>query len=280
MLRNLFYRKPKSIGIDIGDTAIAIVALRRRSNKIIVSHMASRDFSSNADIEQQKIKFLQNFFARNKINNENIYVAIPSLQVIKKELLFDEFLQDLDIKLQLEMEQKQYFAGINEKLIFDFIRSGRNAMIYAIKQQTLTKKLEFLQAIGIHPICIEPDSFAWLRLINVRKKKILSENELNILLILQKYTAKIILFNDNEILYENDKINREKGIDINFVQHSLEHFRATNSIYKFTTMYVIGEADWIGQCGQDIVKFELPKKINHKLLLAFGLALRGIDDCN
>ncbi|MGD9152532.1 MAG: pilus assembly protein PilM [Gammaproteobacteria bacterium] len=277
MLRHLFYRPHTSIGIDVNDTGVAVVVLRKERKKISILHASV----SVVDGDQQKIKFLSDFFIDNKVRKKNIYIAIPAWQVIKKELSFDAALRDFDIKIQLELEQGSYFPGINEKLVFDIVRE-QTVTVYAAKQQGLNRKLEFLNAAKIIPVCVEPDNFAWLRLIKFNQKPSLVIDEVGVLLVVQQQILKIIFFNQNEILYENSETIIKQNAGFVFVRDNLEHFASANLDDKLATIYVIGPQDWIKQLRQcinlpvvEVVPFE---NIDEKLWLACGLALRGIDD--
>lgn len=277
MLRNLFHRPHTSIGIDVNDTGAAIVVLGKKYDEISVVCASSYE----SDSDQEKIKFLCNFFVNNKIRKKNIYIAVPAWQVIKKELSFDAGLQDLDIKIQLELEQDSYFPGINEKLAFDIV-GEKDVTVYATKQQGLNKKLEFLNAAKIFPVCVEPDSFAWLRLMAFHQRLPLVVNEVKVLLIVQRQGLKIIFFNQNEILYENSETMIKQNAGFVFVQDNLERFASANFTHKLTVIYVIGQQNWIRQLHQHIslsvVRIVPFDDIDEKLWLACGLALRGVYD--
>jgi len=279
MLPNLFSKSQQSIGIDLDGINIAVLRKKRGETKVL--HAASGNFNS----DQQKIKFLRNFFTQRKIRNKNIYTAIPARHTIKKELQFDIILQDIDIKLQLELEQKRYFPGITEKLAFDFIiknttKEKQNVIVYATKQQVLIDKLGLLRAVKLYPACVETDSFAWLRLLDSTQKKKLVENRAGVLLVVQHEILRIMIFNHNEILYENNEFTQNDVII--FVQRNLNHFAAANFHYKLTAFYLIGKKTLAEQLQQEI-KFKITHvmpvaEIDEKLLLAYGLALRGFDD--
>lgn len=279
MLRNLFYKSHRSIGIDVNDTSVAVVVLCKKRGEVSVL----RALSCECDSDQEKIKFLRDFFVNNKIRKKNICIAVPVWQVIKKELSFDEALQDLDIKIQLELEQDTYFPGINEKLAFDIVRE-QNVTVYATKQQGLNKRLELLNAVKIFPLCVEPDSFAWLRLVAFCQEKQLMIDEVGILLVVQQQMLQIIFFNQNEILYENSEIVIKQKAGFVFVQDNLEHFASANLANQLVVLYVIGQQDWVAQLRQHVdlpvVKVVPFDDVNEKLWLAYGLALRGVDDQN
>ncbi|MGD9108347.1 MAG: pilus assembly protein PilM [Gammaproteobacteria bacterium] len=277
MLRNLFHKSHTSIGIDLNDDGVSVVVLCKKREEISVLRASSYECSS----DQRKIKFLCDFFTSNKIRKKNIYIAVPAWQVIKKKLSFDAALQAFDIKIQLEFEQDNYFPGINEKLAFDVV-GEQNVMVYATKQKVLNKELEFLNAAKIFPMCVEPDSFAWLRLIKFHQKPSLVIDEVGVLLIVQQQILKVIFFNQNEILYENSETLIRQNTSLAFVQNNLEHFASVNLSQQLVVIYVIGQQSWVKQLYQHvnlpIVKVVPFDDINEKLWLACGLALRGFDD--
>ncbi len=62
------------------------------------------------------------------------------------------------------------------------------------------------------------------------------------------------------------------------MRHNLSHFAATNN-YNITAFYFIGEESLIMPLRQEInLRVVSVDKVDNKLLLAYGLALRGFDD--
>ena len=277
MLRNLCYKAHTSIGVDVNDNGVGIVVLCKQHGAISVL----RSSLCECDADQEKIKFLRDFFVDNKVRKKNICIAIPAWQVIKKNFSFEESLQDIDIKMQLEFEQDNYFPGINEKLAFDIVRA-QNVTVFATKQQELDKKLKFLAAAKIFPSYVEPDSFAWLRLVAFLQEKKVFDDEVGVLLITQQKTSKIVFFNQNEILYENSEVVTQQNFDFTFVRNNLEHFASANLIRQLIVIYVIGCQCCVEELHQHInlpvIQVAPFDNIDEKLWLACGLALRGFDD--
>lgn len=275
MLRNLFSASQQSIGIDLD--GVSIIVLHKKHNKIKILHTASDEFSS----DEKRIKFLREFLINHKICSKNIYVSIPAKYTIKKELQFSAILQETDIKLQLALEQEKYFPGITEKLTYDFviknvIKENQNVVVYAAKQKLLADRLNLLRDAKIYPVCVEPDGFAWLRLIDSAQRESLIEDKAGVLLVVQRKTLKIIIFNHYEILYENNEFEFDDVVGL--VQRNLKHFTATNN-YNIAIFYFIGEENLTMPLRQKMnLRIVSIAKVDNKLLLAYGLALRGFDD--
>jgi len=276
MFRSLFQKSQQSIGIDL--EGINVVVLHKKRSEIKVIYTASGECNSGGE----KIKFLCDFFAQHKIRSKNIYVAIPVKHTIKKELQFAAVLQEVDIKLQLKLEQQRYFPGITEKLAYDFAiknitEEKQNVIVYATKQKLLADRLGLLCDAKIYPVCVEPDGFAWLRLIDPIQRERLTEDKVGVLLVVQHKIFKIIIFNHHEILYEHDEFEFDDVVGL--VRRNLNHFTTSNFKYKLNAFYFIGEEDLIASLRQEMdLNIVSVVAVESKLLLAYGLALRGFDD--
>jgi Tfp pilus assembly PilM family ATPase len=301
MFYKFFFPSKFSVGIEFGDTELAIVALTVARKHLTASITEHRKILPQEDREQQMLTYLKEIAHDKKIKSRNVHLAVPALHVIRKEISFPTLLNDTDVKMQLALQQEKHFPGIKEKLEFDFtvaaqqedIKNERKLVVYATKSSVIAQQAKILQHIGMKFSSIEPDSFAWCRLLKLCDKLELAANEISILVIYHK--NRIVMFDNYDILYEQEATEGIRDNLLLFIKQTINNFQLTYSNYKFNKIYILGATD---MCIQPSLDLDLPvinidpfskitmlasrlseeDKLN--LLLALGLALRDINDCN
>jgi Tfp pilus assembly PilM family ATPase len=293
--------KKYSLGVDINEHSISVVELQQnRSGLVISAHETQQDLDYKKDIKVFS-RALKNIIVKNNIQSKCAYIAIPSQQVIKKEFLFGSILNALDVELQLNVNQQEYFPGIDDPLVFDFMFAGqakdqnnsKNAIIFAAKKQEVMRRIKILNAAGLSPVCIEPDGYALLRTAIIAKEFKTLENKVGIFLCTNKYTGRVIIFNQHEILYEHGIAGFQCQEELDYLQvleKALQTFRLSYPKYQLGEIYIANVDD-----ESNVSKKQLENKFNllvvdfnplqklldiklkesdGLLLMALGLALR------
>lgn len=281
MFYNFFTKKQYSLGIALTKATLALVELQKISNNIAIVN------AKFIKISAQKIR-LKNF----NFHCNHAHIATPSINVLKKTISIPQELTKLDLTLLLELEQSIYFPDIKEKLQCDFLLQNtaskeNNAIIYAIRKNTLQDYENLVKQIGAIPLSLGPNSHT---LINLLETTIHFETEPNILLSEDLDQLEIILFNHAEILTEHTFPLKE--IQQN-AQILLLYLQELNNKYSQICFYSFNKA--ITTLIQQIVPAanlnitiinpltkpapaQMNLLTNTQLIIAYGLALRGLDE--
>jgi len=291
---NLFSHNYDFLGIDINQHFIAFVALKNNLSVISIEACDVISISDVKNIDQEYIKAIKHFIKKYTIKTKYAYTNIASLQTIKKLIPFDTHLNDNDIAMQLNINQKQYFPNIDANLVFDFINKQQNNLkshtkdfyVFASRASEISKRINVLKQAGLRAACIEPDSYALLRTILHAEK--IKQNNLHVYILLhcENKQARTIIFNHEEILHEQ---YLSKDNHINF-QQIIHGFQTSHPDIQIQNVFVPKETQHENFLQEEMLpaaikiidpfqSIECKKNIigenKAQLLTALGLALRG-----
>ncbi len=284
-----------SLGLDISECHYAFVALARVKKIIKIEHYGYFYDSNKAIKQSELINQLKNELFQKKRRTKSTVIAIPSLMVLKKTIPISIEFNENDIEIYLKLSQQKLFPNIQDKLIFDFSFSTqpaknqtKNIHLFATRKTTLNERIEMIKKLGLKATCIDIDSYALLQ-----NLKSLTLKRTNLLIYSSDQNLRLIIFSNNEILYEQNLLYTSQNEILQMILKTINSFEINHSNTKTKTeqIFLFAGYDPIKNTLNDLKipiaiinpfqniltpNCENFKKNKNQLLIALGLALRGL----
>ncbi|WP_102125163.1 type IV pilus assembly protein PilM [Deinococcus planocerae] len=177
LLQRLLSPRPAAIGVEIGTSAIKVVALRPGSPPVL-SHavMVPTPIGSMRDglvVEPQAVAGeLKNLLAEHRITARHAVTAVPNQSVVTRNIMVPR-MERKDLQEAIKWEAERYIPYPIDEVSLDFDllddpatvpEDGQmEVVIAAAPSEAVTRQVEVLRLAGLEPTVVDLKSFAALR---------------------------------------------------------------------------------------------------------------------
>ncbi|MFC4452494.1 type IV pilus assembly protein PilM [Deinococcus sonorensis] len=177
VLQRLLNPRPNAIGVEIGTSAIKVVALKPGSPPIL-QHAVTipTPIGSMRDglvVEPQAVaNELKNLLAQHRITTRQAVTAVPNQSAVTRNIMVPR-MERKDLQDAIKWEAERYIPyPIDEvSLDFDLLDDPANipedgqmeVVIAAAPSEAVARQIEVLQLAGLEPVIVDLKSFATLR---------------------------------------------------------------------------------------------------------------------
>jgi type IV pilus assembly protein PilM len=175
--QRLLNPRPNAIGVEIGTSAIKVVALKAGSPPVLLHAVAApTPIGSMRDglvVEPQAVAAeLKNLLAQHRITTRQAVTAVPNQSAVTRNIMVPR-MERKDLQEAIRWEAERYIPyPIDEvSLDFDLLDDPANipedgqmeVVIAAAPTEAVARQVEVLQLAGLEPVIVDLKSFATLR---------------------------------------------------------------------------------------------------------------------
>ena len=235
----LFNKKTATwLGVDIGSSAVKLVALSRGKRNLCLDSYAVVGLPTAAIVDGhvQELGVVAEAVEKgvkicgSKLNN--VITAVPSSAVIIKHLELSNSFSEAELEDQVKIEADQFIPYPLDEVAIDFEVLGPHALdpdlnrilLVACRINDVIQREASINSAGLHCEIVDVDTFAIERMLTFISRDSLKEDDLIASIDIGASTMTLNVLHHGEIIY-----NREQGFGSN---------ELTNSIHVQTGMSV------------------------------------------
>ncbi|WP_293914718.1 type IV pilus assembly protein PilM [Deinococcus sp.] len=176
-LQRLINPKPVAIGVEIGTSAIKVVALKPGSPPVLLhAVMTPTPIGSMRDgmvVEPQAVATeLKRLLAQHRITTKYAVTAVPNQQAVTRNIMVPR-MEHKELQEAIKWEAERYIPYPIDEVSLDFDvlddmsqigeESQMEVVIAAAPSEAIARQVEVLRLAGLEPVIIDLKSFATLR---------------------------------------------------------------------------------------------------------------------
>jgi Tfp pilus assembly PilM family ATPase len=188
-----------SLGLDVCDAEIRLLALRLRSRRVYVEKMNKIDLPFGAvidgKVQQPEVvaSHLKKVVQEAGMHGARTTIALPMQSVICKKIPLHES--------SLITSANEYFPGLTEVLAYDYIQIQQEILLIATRQDELMRYVAMVESAGLKVCIVDVDLYARTRAVHFALSHQICSYPI-ILLELMSSGVQIMLLNQHEIIYQ------------------------------------------------------------------------------
>ncbi len=170
------------VGLDIGSDKVKAIQLRKRGSSLELERFGVADIypqgskgSNTTSITDLKIQAVRNALNDGKITAKYCVSAVSGESIIVRYIQLPQ-MPEAELKNALRWEAEEYIPfHIDEVNLDSFIlgdaREGKvDVLLVAAKKEMISDHLSMVRAVGLTPLIVDVDSFAFLNCFEVTHK--------------------------------------------------------------------------------------------------------------
>jgi type IV pilus assembly protein PilM len=173
----MFFGKKATVGIDIGSSMVKVVQMRRVGKGIELEKFAMEPIfagrdkkSSGMDMKQLVIAASQRALERAGINARNAISSVSGESIIVRYIQLPDMPEN-ELKNALRWEAEEYIPFRIDEVNLDSVilghsegeRSGKvDVLLVSAKKDLIEEHLDIIRQVGLNPLIVDVDSFAFL----------------------------------------------------------------------------------------------------------------------
>lgn len=179
--RRFCRRQPIAVGIDIGSSAVKLIALSKPADSYVVEHYAVVPLPVGTIVEHQikdvaKVTMaIKRLLQRAKLPHVNPIIALPDALVIAKTIQMDAQLTQRMLAMDIMFEAEKHIPHAIEDVNLDYSVLGASAknmvkndvLLVVSPRNIIEQRLAIFQAAGLTIEVIEVESFALQRCLSL-----------------------------------------------------------------------------------------------------------------
>ena len=172
---------PPFVGVDLGTASIKLAVFASRREPVIAH--AAIEATPEGAIVDRKIKDVQTLAEALKkalkeanVQSRHGVIAVGGEDVITKIVTLPSDLTPFEVEDQIYEEAEQFLPFPLEEIYLDFhplgsTRQGReDYLIVAARRESVDRRLEVLEQVGLEPIIVDVEGYALLRSLKTEEK--------------------------------------------------------------------------------------------------------------
>jgi Tfp pilus assembly PilM family ATPase len=292
---HIWQRKRYSLGLDISEETGIWVELCRKGNHIEIVSVGKKS-NIKKDDDQLITQWIKNAINKREIHSEKVHLAISSADTLKKTISVSHELNKSDIKILLAQEQSNYFSGIKESLLYDFVllkdvekKDKQKVLIIGARLSSIKRQMDILKKTKLQIHSIEPDSYALIRVLEHYFMNEVGQHKSFLLIDQKRNSLRVVIFDRNEVLLEKlfslekrNKLSCEIGDMVRQFQFENKH-QGIEKIFLMQECSIQKDLKEMAErLNTNVCVIDENEKLNiqNNTLVAYGLALRGAYDCH
>lgn len=162
------------VGVEIGSTAVKLVALRQDADRFRVTGYACHPLPSGSVVDQRIQRVdevagaLYSAIEQAGLGACRASVGVPASAAITKTLTFPASLDDDEVEARIELEFDTHIPFPFAEVAFDFQRLGpsrgrnddQDVLLVACRQQDVDLLTAVLRQAGLQPVAVDVETFA------------------------------------------------------------------------------------------------------------------------
>jgi type IV pilus assembly protein PilM len=224
-----YFKRQPLLGLDIGSDAIRLLALRKTAVGFVIEKIGSQPLAPGVVADGSIVRWetvktqLQAMSAAATLSGYAVALALPRAAVIHQQIQLPAYVNETDLKSELQRRFLEYVPSIPEKeLYFDYLLTDtrdemHEILLIATHKTQLQPYWEVVKAAGLELKIVDVDLYARMRagayyLAQDEKK----ESATVALLDLQEFYSTLIIFQRGIAVFH--QIWQLSGLDRRFFQ--------------------------------------------------------------
>ena len=299
-----FIKSKPLVGLDIHADEVRLLQLKRVKNSIKVEKQAVCELPAGVIVDgkikqmSSVITAIQELVRETQTQGCPAAIALPSQCVISQRIRLASILQDVECEIEISTRLSHYLPGVNDSLCFDFAIQGQldaehnDVLLIAARDEQVNSYVDVVNHSGLIVKIVEVDSHALMRAAKFFIPRAFFQQTIAVLDIGQT-VALLVVYQDGHIV-----LNQQFSILKNNMQLESQ-LKKILKLYFFDdqkialNFFLAGCDDILLTAVADYLRKEFStavdildpsqvwpfKKAASRMMVSFGLALRGLPVC-